>query len=340
MSSDDKELNEKLMAGGAVKTQPARRKSKKGSIAKAARRKTESKPAMDEDEEDGVLGNLCQWTTSDDSVYFPASVTREVLPPGAYEICVSPTSGIYFEKVSVKTTDLVKFPDSNSDKVINEIKLFWNSKAQFEKFKMPYKRGIFLWGPPGSGKSCTVQFVMADVIDRNGIVIRFNHPEMFLKGYRILREIQKDTPVVVIMEDIDSIVEDWSESSVLNILDGAVDSVENVVFLATTNYPEKLGARVINRPSRFDRRFKIGFPTAEARTIYFEHLFKEFDLAQIDNIAQWVTDTDGMSIAHLRELFVAIIILGYDYEEAVAILKTMDENISSDQDGGRKVGFL
>jgi SpoVK/Ycf46/Vps4 family AAA+-type ATPase len=253
---------------------------------------------------------------------------------------MSPNSGIYFEKLTTKTTNLVKFPDSNSDRVIAEIKLFWDSKDKFAKFKMPYKRGVLLWGPPGSGKSCTVQFVMADVVARGGMVINFSHPELFLKGYRILREVQPDTPVIVIMEDVDATLDDWSESSVLNILDGAVDEVENVVFLATTNYPEKLGARVINRPSRFDRRFKIGFPTPEARKTYFEHLFKKHDLAESKQLDQWVKDTEGMSIAHLRELFVAVIILDNDYQESIEILKMMDMDISSSQDGGGKVGFL
>jgi len=302
-----------------------------------------SRVGMYEEEEDGdeVLSKLSQWTTSDGQNFIPASTTVSKLPPGAYEISVSNAHGIYFEKVSVKVTDLVRFPDSNSDKVIAEIKLFWESKDKFKRFKMPYKRGICLWGPPGSGKSCTVQFVMSDVVDRDGIIIKFENPELFIKGYRIIREIQPDTPIVVIMEDVDAILDDWSESSVLNILDGAVDELENVVFLATTNYPEKLEERVINRPSRFDRRFKIGFPCEEARTIYFEHLFREYDLEESSiDLTKWVKDTADMSIAHLRELFVAVIILDNDYEEALGMLQSMDKEISSTQDKGvGQVGF-
>jgi SpoVK/Ycf46/Vps4 family AAA+-type ATPase len=230
----------------------------------------------------------------------------------------------------------VRFPASNSDKVIEEIRKFWGSKEIFIKHKMPYKRGICLWGPPGSGKSCTIKFVMKDVIEMGGIVIKFENPHIFIDGYRVFREIQSDTPVVVLMEDIDSTLEIWDESQVLDILDG-VHNVENTVFLATTNYPEKLGARVINRPSRFDKRFKIEIPGEEARRIYLQHICSNNGVS-ID-VNEWVTDTDGFSIAHLKELYVAVIILGNDYGESLTLLKEMEEKISSANDFGGKIGF-
>lgn len=293
-------------------------------------------------EDEGVgQRKLCQWTTGDDRVFVPASTTRNLLPPASYEISASPNIGIFFEHIPVKTTDLVRFPDSNSNKVIEEIRLFWQSKDVFKRHSMPYKRGIVLYGPPGSGKSCTIQFVMKDVIELGGIVIRFYDPDLFLRGYRMLREIQPETPVVVIMEDIDAILEDYNESSVLNLLDG-VDDVQNIVFLATTNYPEKLGPRIINRPSRFDKRFQIGLPSEEARLVYLKHLFEGKGVEESDKmVTKWAKDTEDLSIAHLRELYVAVIILQNPYEEALETLRAMDqESVSSDQDRGSKnLGF-
>ena len=75
---------------------------------------------------------------------------------------------MYFEKIAVKTEGLIEFPDSNSDKVIGEIKNFWGRESEFKEYNLTYKRGIILWGPPGSGKSCTVQMVMKDVVERKG----------------------------------------------------------------------------------------------------------------------------------------------------------------------------
>ena len=170
---------------------------------------------------------------------------------------------------------------------------------------------------------------MEDVVKRGGIVINFRHPGLFLAGIRALRQIQPDIPIVAIMEDIDSILNNCNESSVLNVLDG-VNDIDKVVFLATTNYPDRLGDRIINRPSRFDKRFSIGFPNKASRKVYFEHLIGGRDIPDID-LKKWVKDTDEMTIAHLKELFVAVVILGDTYEEAIETLQGMQEKVKGDK---------
>lgn len=289
-------------------------------------------------EEENKFGRMSQWTSSDGTRFFPAGRTVSLLEPGVFEIKYCSNRGHYWEQIPVKTEGLLRFPDGNSEKVISEIQNFWERENLFKDFGLAYKRGIILWGPPGSGKSSTIQIIIADVIERGGVVFKFNiAPSLFLEGIRIFREIQPDTKIVVLMEDIDSILEDYGESDVLNILDG-VDRVEKVVFIATTNYPELLGDRIINRPSRFDKRFKMPHPNAKSRKLYFEHLFKQHEsVEKTYNIARWVKDTDNMSIAHLKELFVAVCILGEKYEDAISVLQAMvEDKISSNES---KVGF-
>lgn len=298
----------------------------------------------DDNVQDEVAKNYCQWTSPNGKIYIPSGRTKNRLSPGVYEIDSNPQTGLYFEKIPVKIDDLLRFPDTNSDKVIEEIQKFWTTEAVFNKYGLAYKRGIILWGPPGSGKSCTIQLIIADVVKRGGVVVVFDEPYLFINGMRTLRTIQPDTPIVVMMEDIDSIIEAYNESDVLNILDG-VNEVNKVVFLATTNYPDRLGPRIINRPSRFDKRFKIGYPSAESRKLYFEYVIGHSDVARgrkeakklgID-LKQWVKDTTEMSIAHLKELFIAVVILGDPYEEAIITLRSMKEEIDDKEYG--KFGF-
>ena len=77
----------------------------------------------EEDEED-KLGAFCQYTTIDGATFAPAHHTCEILPPGVYEV-LSTQSGIAYEKIPVKTDDLIQFPETNSELVIAEIKNFW-----------------------------------------------------------------------------------------------------------------------------------------------------------------------------------------------------------------------
>ena len=291
-----------------------------------------------DEEEEEFLSSYVHWTTSDGRVFVPAAKTKKKLTPGVYEIKTSSNIGIYFEKIPVKTEGLIKFPDTNSDRVLAEIQKFWERESLFAEYQLTYKRGILLYGPPGSGKSCTIQLIMHDVVERDGIIIKFGDPELFIAGMRILRQIQFETPVVVIMEDIDSTLEIYDESEVLNLLDG-VNEVTKTVFLATTNYPEKLGARIVNRPSRFDKRFRIGFPNAESRKLYFVHLMKEKTPEELGiDLEKWVADTDQMTVAHLKELFVATVILGDSYEETINVLKSMQEALE-DKDYETNIGF-
>lgn len=301
--------------------------------------------AYDEKEEENYLPSYVHWTTSDGRIFLPAAPTINNLVPGVYEIDQSSNIGLYFEKIPIRSEGLIKFPDTNSEKVVSEIQKFWERESVFVSYDLIYKRGILLYGPPGSGKSCTIQLIMEDVVQRGGIVIKFTDPHFFIDGMRLLRQIQPTTPVVVIIEDIDSTLEIYNESDVLNILDG-VNEVSKVVFLATTNYPEKLGARVVNRPSRFDKRFRIGFPSKASRRIYFEHLIGKGDPQQLEqkiielkiDLDKWIKDTDEMSIAHLKELFTQVVIIGDSYEEAIDTLKSMNEIIEN-KDTENQMGF-
>ena len=282
---------------------------------------------------------LSQWTSADGKTFIPANNSVGELPPGIYNIDLTPGGMVGFSKLEAKTEELIRFPNANSDQVIDEIRKFWTKRETFERFSLPFKRGILLYGPPGSGKTCTVRFVMQDVQELGGIVINFRDVRMFELGFRALRQIQPKTPVVVIMEDLDSLIQMQHESLLLNLLDG-FGNIDNTVFLATTNYPERLSERIINRPSRFDRRFQIDFPNAEARRIYLEKLFEKLEdeeREKIPTIEQWVDGTDNMSLAHVKELFLAVIVLENTFEAALAKLKNMNEQGFTD---GANSGFL
>ena len=270
--------------------------------------------------EEGDLEEAKVWALSGNQ-YYSSPTTVPKLKPGPYTISHEYGMGIVFTPSNLKDEKLIRFPDHTTSQIVQEIKDFWARRELFKKFGILHKRGIFLYGPPGTGKSCALQLVMEEVTKLGGISItEFPRCKMFVEGMKLFRTIQPETPVVVIMEDLDAIMADQNESRVLNVLDG-VDSFDNVVYLATTNHPENFESRIIDRPSRFDRRFEIGYPSPDIRFAYLVHLTKGYIVGEM--LEKWVADTEMFSLAHLKELFIAVVILEHPYDEVLEELRHM-----------------
>lgn len=256
--------------------------------------------------------------------FLPTTSTIESLPAGCYKI-ESAGQVLIFAPKKVITDDLLRLPDSKSDEVIEEVEIFWTLKHLFDKYGFSHKRGFLLWGPPGSGKTCTIAQIIDKMVKAGGIVLLADHPNSLSNMLSKFRQIEPDRPLVVIWEDIDTIIDNYGESEVLSVLDGE-SQVDNVVFIATTNYPEKLDGRIVNRPSRFDRIVKIDMPNEGARRMYLEAkvgknliVMEEDDKGQtiaVDLVAQ----TKGLSIAHLRELIIGVYC---QKNKALAVIKRL-----------------
>jgi hypothetical protein len=279
------------------------------------------------------------WAVYGGDRFSPCEYSEKILPPGQYTIEHSDSIGTHFHAVTTNLDGLLELPDSAAEAVIKEVKSFWNKEQHFRKFGFMWKRGIMLWGPPGSGKTVCVQQISQFVVKSGGVALYINTPSYDVKGLRLLRQIEPNRPLVIILEDIDSIIDTHGESSLLALLDGELQ-IDNVLFIATTNYPERLDKRFINRPSRFDLVKKIGMPSNEAREAYFRA--KNSRLSHNpEELRTWVGDTKGFSIAHMKELIVSVEVFEVRYEEALARLKKMmDVKVSSVNNDESNFGFM
>lgn len=281
--------------------------------------------------------NVKMWAVSGRD-YHPTESAVDALKPGQYVVKYSQITGIYFSERDINLDDLLVLPDSNSEKVLAHIEDFWENEEIFREYGFLWKRGIMLWGPPGSGKTCTVQQLSKQIVDNGGITVYCVNPELTAQGLDVMRRIEPDRPLVVIFEDIDAIVQEYGESHLLAMLDGELQ-VDNVVFVATTNYPGRLDKRFINRPSRFDEIIKIGMPSAAAREYYLRAKNPRLNDSEFE-IEQWVTETKGYSVAHLKELIISVECFGKPFEDAIATLNAMmGSTPDSFENDGRCIGF-
>jgi AAA+ superfamily predicted ATPase len=283
-----------------------------------------------------TVSNVKMWAMAGHD-FFPCETAVDTLSPGQYVIKECMSRGIYFSSRDINLDDLLVLPDSNSELVISHINDFWNREPVFREYGFLWKRGILLWGPPGSGKTSTVQQLSKQIVDMGGITVYCVNPYLTAKGLELLRRIEPTRPIVVILEDMDAIIQQFGESDLLAMLDGELQ-IDNVVFVATTNYPQLLDKRFINRPSRFDEIIKIGMPSEEARRFY---LFQKNPRLQSDisELEEWVNLTKGFSVAHLKELIISVECFNKSVTDATNRLKAMMETTTSQYADEEREGF-
>lgn len=291
-----------------------------------------------------IGSKLTQWATGDDVSFSAIGRAVSELPPSAYNLIVD-NGIIHFSKFDLNIDDLLTLPNSLTHEIVSEISNFWDLYDYYKKYNISHRRGILISGPAGCGKSCILKLVAADVIKRGGIVIPYTDPSILIGGINTIRSVQPTTPIVVLMEDLESILSTSKsgQSMFLNLLDGVYsDSFDRVVFMATTNYPEQLEKRITNRPSRFDRVFVVENPTPDARLAYLKYIVGDNINIGV-TLSQIVCDTDNLSFAHLKEIFVSTVIMGNSYKKVLeAVRKMSDTSLPSGhslEKGRRGIGY-
>ena len=285
---------------------------------------------------------FCQWAILDDGRFLPAYLTTKKVPSGIYEIkWDNQSQNIVLKKQETKTDELYNLPSPEINSILDDIRLFFERAEKYSKYNFVHKRGILLYGDPGCGKSGIIQLCSNIIIKKmGGVVINIKGEEdfdYFVDFIGTIRSIEKDRPIIIIMEDLDSLIEGnkTSASKLLNILDG-VKQVDQIVYIATTNYPEKLEQRISNRPSRFDRRYKIEMPSDDIRRSFILNKLDKNDLENID-VDLWVERTEGMSLSHLKEVLISVVVMGKEFEETMRSISDMNNSPSIKM--SKSVGF-
>jgi SpoVK/Ycf46/Vps4 family AAA+-type ATPase len=264
--------------------------------------------------------------------------SHQQIPSGVYRMGLHDSLGPVFMRQKNDTDALVVLPDSESAKIVDELKKFKELKPQFAEHGFLYKRGVLMWGPPGSGKTCTLQLIVRTLMEEHdSVAVVIDRPNVAGQCLQALRRIEPDRQVVAILEDLDALCERHGESEYLALLDGE-SQIDNIVYAATTNYPERLDRRFVDRPSRFDTIRYIGMPEPRARRTYFEAKMPGVSSQEID---RYVSKSNDYSIAHLRELVILTRCFGVPLLEAVDRIDVMRRQPpASDKAPGRtKLGF-
>lgn len=231
--------------------------------------------------------------------------------------------GLYFEIHELKTDDLLKFNDKRQKLVLSEIDKFWGQKEKFTSMGLVHKRGLLLYGAPGTGKSCILKLVMGEVVKEGDIVLIIKTPRHLTSAIRSIRQVEPDRKVLAILEDVDDMVS-YDSHELLGLFDG--DSQQDgMLILGTTNYLDRLPPRMV-RVGRFDRVIEIGNPGKDGRRVYFETKLGD----NVPLVSKLVKATKGFTFAQMRETLISHLAMGYSLEDTISRIKNGFESLNPD----------
>lgn len=219
------------------------------------------------------------------------------------------------------------------DQIREDFHQFLLARERYESLQLAWRRGALFVGPPGNGKTHCVRALVKELRIPSLYVQSLSHnhytSEQLLQ--QVFHRARQLRPCVLIFEDLDALVNADNRSFFLNQLDGFERNV-GMLVVATTNHPERIDPAILDRPSRFDRKYHFGLPAASERAAYFR-LWQE-RLAQETNwpptsIADLVERTKGYSFAYLKELVVSSLLrwMSHSHQEFVSTLKVQCEEL-------------
>jgi len=185
----------------------------------------------------------------------------------------------------------------------------------FQRLGIEPPRGVFLFGPPGCGKTLLAKAV-ANESDANFYVI--SGPEIMSKFYgesearlrEIFHKAQETAPSIIFIDELDAIAPKREEvtgeverrvvAQLLSLMDG-MGSRGNIIVIGATNRPNAIDP-ALRRPGRFDREIEIGVPDRQGRFEVLQihtrnmPLAKDVDLQKLTNISHGYTGADLSSL--------------------------------------------
>lgn len=197
--------------------------------------------------------------------------------------------------------DLI-LPDQIKKDVKNTVENFLNSKDFYLSNKIPWKTGIILFGPPGNGKTSIIKTIISNYNFKAVTIVPTADDNMIREAFYYA---ETQSPALLYFEDLDSLLErNIDLSSFLNLMDG-ISSKNGIMVVATANEVQKLRASVIDRPSRFDRKFQIPLPDQKMAYIYLSRWFgKSLTANKLKELSK-LSEEHKFSYAYLKELYIS-----------------------------------
>lgn len=214
-------------------------------------------------------------------------------------------------------------------KLKNMLDTFSKKRELYRNIGIPFKFNCILYGTPGTGKTSAIKAI-ATYLNRNIYYLDISKVKTNKELTKIFDDINKNTRDggIIAMEDIDAMSEivldrehrtsfdeiktdkdddKLSLSHLLNILDGTL-SKDNMIFIATTNYFNKLD-KALTRPGRFDVVIELSECDKYQYSIIYKNILKR-DLSE-----ELINKLSNYKITPAKFIYSIIQYIGFDISD-------------------------
>jgi hypothetical protein len=214
-------------------------------------------------------------------------------------------AGVTFHARPELAASEVILPEGLLQKVSDHALGIAEHRASLSEYGQHLKRGILLYGKPGTGKTHTVRYLLSQSEGSTAILLSGGSLARISEAAAMARALQ---PSIVVLEDCDLIAEDRSFGhgpqpllfEVLDAMDG-LDNDADVAFVLTTNRVDMLERALAQRPGRVDLAVEIPLPALEERVDLVNLYAREIPFSP-GAVQDAAASTEGTTASFAREL--------------------------------------
>jgi hypothetical protein len=267
----------------------------------------------------------------------------KIVSLGPQQFGFGPQTIITFHRLPAVSREDVILPSGLLDRIDRHAIAFSEHAERLIAAGRPIKRGLLLYGAPGTGKTLTVMYLAGRMKGRTTLLTTGRGLGFISSVVQMARIL---APSTVVVEDVDLIAQERGMPGMqtqpllfelLNEMDGLREDAD-VLFVLTTNRPDILEPALAARPGRVDLAVPLPLPDADARRQLFA-LYGRGVRLEVSDLGKFIARTEGASPAYIKELLRNATVFGAidgDGDGAIRVTdKHLDQAMDELTEGGR-----